>query len=63
MIPSLKSAENTADSVHRGRDALFGRLRGAHWPRHSSFLIMWDLPHCFVIPCRRTPLGVWALRT
>jgi len=36
MIPSSESAGNTADSGRRGRDAPFGRLRGARWLRHFS---------------------------
>ena len=38
MIPSLKSAENTADLGRRGREVPFGRLRGARWLCHSSLL-------------------------
>ena len=36
MPGSLKSAENTVDSVRCVRDAPFGRLRGARWLCHSS---------------------------
>ena len=36
MPASLKSAENIVDSCRWGRDAPFGRLRGARWLCHSS---------------------------
>ena len=36
MITSSESAGNAANSGHHMREAPFGRLRGARWPRHSS---------------------------
>ncbi len=53
MLVSMKSAEKIVDSGRWGRDAPFGRLRGARWLCHSS--LCGGLPHRFVIPCQRTP--------
>ena len=36
IIAPLKIAGNTPDSGRRGREAPFGRQRGARWLRHSS---------------------------
>ena len=58
MIVSLKSAENTADS-HCGRDAPFGRLRGARWLCHSSLCGAYHIASSFLASA---PLAASELR-